>query len=140
MTAPSGIERLAGRLGIESGSRKLGRTTLLRFVLYYVVVIVVISCFIIVTDGMKALMTPVGRGAPNTGGSIAIESPEVMRSITTSLWAPLFHSLPPLAYGAAAVIGAFLLSVPIAFTYVRTRSRLKYDQSLVQTVIMLPVV
>ena len=33
-----------------------------------------------------------------------------------------------------------LLVVPIAFTYVRTRTRAKYDHSLVQTVIVLPIV
>src|SRR5207302_11013536 len=53
---------------------------------------------------------------------------------------PLFRALPPLGTGAAAVITAFLPSVPVAFTYVRTRNSLPYDQSLVQTVIMLPVV
>ena len=36
------------------------------------------------------------------------------------------------------MIGAIVLVVPIAFTYVRTRS--KFDHSLVQTVIVLPIV
>jgi hypothetical protein len=36
--------------------------------------------------------------------------------------------------------GALLLVLPIAFTYIRTRTRLKYDRSLVQTVVMLPIV
>src|SRR2546421_601371 len=66
MAMNSSIERLATRLGIGSGSRKVGRTTLLRLAIYY--------------------------------------------------------------------------AVPVAFTYVRTRNSLQYDQSLVQTVIMLPVV
>jgi hypothetical protein len=38
------------------------------------------------------------------------------------------------------MFGALLLVLPIAFVYVRTRTRLKYDHSLVQTVIMLPIV
>ena len=38
------------------------------------------------------------------------------------------------------MFGAFLLAVPIAFTYVRTRTRVKFDRSLIQTVIVLPVV
>jgi hypothetical protein len=38
------------------------------------------------------------------------------------------------------MIGALVLVVPIAFTYVRTRTRVKYDHSLVQTVIVLPIV
>jgi hypothetical protein len=36
--------------------------------------------------------------------------------------------------------GAFLLALPIAFVYVRTRTRQKYDQSLIPTVVMLPIV
>lgn len=38
------------------------------------------------------------------------------------------------------MIGALVLVVPIAFTYVRTRTRVKFDHSLVQTVIVLPIV
>jgi hypothetical protein len=38
------------------------------------------------------------------------------------------------------MFGAFLLAVPVAFTYVRTRTRVKFDRSLIQTVIVLPVV
>ncbi len=38
------------------------------------------------------------------------------------------------------MLGALLLVLPIAFVYVRTRTRLKYDHSLVQTVIVLPIV
>jgi len=38
------------------------------------------------------------------------------------------------------MVGALVLVVPIAFTYVRTRTRVKFDHSLVQTVIVLPIV
>jgi hypothetical protein len=38
------------------------------------------------------------------------------------------------------MIAAFLLVLPIAFVYVRTRTRVKFDHSLVQTVIVLPIV
>jgi Domain of unknown function (DUF4956) len=38
------------------------------------------------------------------------------------------------------MFGALLLVLPMAFVYVRTRTRLKYDHSLVQTVIVLPIV
>jgi hypothetical protein len=38
------------------------------------------------------------------------------------------------------MLGAIVLVVPIAFTYVRTRTRAKFDHSLVQTVIVLPIV
>jgi hypothetical protein len=38
------------------------------------------------------------------------------------------------------MIAAFLLVLPLAFVYVRTRTRVKFDHSLVQTVIVLPIV
>jgi hypothetical protein len=41
---------------------------------------------------------------------------------------------------AVQMLGAVLLVLPVAFVYVRTRTRTKYDHSLVQTVIMLPIV
>jgi hypothetical protein len=121
----SSIERLAERLGVESGGRKVGKTTLIRLTLYYLAVIVIVAGFIVLNGDMKAM--EVARTAnPN--------------DLSAGLLAPLFRSLPPLAMGASAVIAAFLLALPVAFVYVRTRNSLKYDQSLVQTVIMLPVV
>jgi hypothetical protein len=38
------------------------------------------------------------------------------------------------------MLGALVLAIPIAFTYVRTRTRIKYDHSLIQTIVMLPIV
>lgn len=136
----SSIEKLAARLGVESGGRKIGRTTLLRLTLYYVIVIAVIAWFIILTGDMKTMMETADGSRVLTDGLVQPETGGQLRQLTQGFWDPLFRSLPPLAYGAAAVIGSFLLSLPVAFTYVRTRNRLKYDQSLVQTVIMLPVV
>lgn len=124
MAEKSSIERLAERMGVESGGRKVGRTTMVRLSLYYLVVIVIIAGFIVLTGDLKA-MEALQSANPND---------------LASIFAPLFRSLPPLVTGAAAVIGAFLLALPVAFVYVRTRNSLRYDQSLVQTVIMLPVV
>lgn len=125
MNRKSSIERLAERLGVESGGRQVGRTTLIRLTLYYGIVILLVALFIVLTGGMKAMEAD--QAAPGT-------------DLGQHLLAPLFRTLPPLASGALAVIGAFLLALPVAFVYVRTRNSLKYDQSLVQTVIMLPVV
>lgn len=136
----SSIERLAAKLGVESGGRKIGRTTLLRLTLYYIIVIAVIAWFIILTGDMKTMMETGDASRVLTDGLVQPEAGTQLQQLTGGFWDPLFRSLPPLAYGAAAVIGSFLLSLPVAFTYVRTRNRLKYDQSLVQTVIMLPVV
>lgn len=138
MAFASSIERLAARLGVESGTRKIGRTTLLRLSLYYLVVIIIIAAFILVTGDMRPGFET--SGDPSRVLTDGLTSGEQLHQLTQGFWAPLFRTLPPLAYGAASVIGSFLLSLPVAFTYVRTRNRLKYDQSLVQTVIMLPVV
>ena len=127
MASDSSIERLAERLGIASGSRKIGRTTLIRLSIYYLVVLAIVAGFIILTDNFRALASPP-------------EGKSTLGDLTQGFWDPVFRSLPPLTTGAAAVLGSFLLALPVAFTYVRTRNSLKYDQSLVQTVIMLPVV
>ncbi|MEP7326967.1 MAG: hypothetical protein ABI836_13535, partial [Gemmatimonadota bacterium] len=138
MALASSIERLAARLGVESGTRKIGRTTLFRLTLYYLVVIIIIAAFILVTGDMRPGVAAGGDASRVLTDGLT--GTEQLHQLTRSFWDPLFRSLPPLAYGAASVIGSFLLSLPVAFTYVRTRNRLKYDQSLVQTVIMLPVV
>jgi len=142
MATNSSIERLATRLGIGSGFRRIGRTTLFRLTGYYVLVLAVIAGFIVFTDNMRGMHWLGSRGnAVFRAESPIASAPDTTASdLTQHLWDPLFRALPPLGTGAAAVISAFLLAVPIAFTYVRTRSSLKYDQSLVQTVIMLPVV
>ncbi len=142
MATNSSIERLATRLGIGSGFRRIGRTTLLRLTGYYVLVLALIAGFIVLTDNMRGMHRLGSRGNALFRAEAPIASaPDATASdLTQHLWDPLFRALPPLGTGAAAVISAFLLAVPIAFTYVRTRSSLKYDQSLVQTVIMLPVV
>jgi len=137
MASDSSIERLAERLGISSGSRKIGRTTLIRLSIYYVVVLAIIAGFIILTDNMRGVTAPDAKGFPPSasGGDAS-----ALGELTKGFWDPLFRSLPPLTTGAAAVLGSFLLALPVAFTYVRTRNSLKYDQAVVQTVIMLPVV
>src|SRR4051812_16489965 len=134
MTSNSGIERLAAQLGVKSGSRKIGRTTLVRLTLYYGAVLAIVALLLALTGDPKGFDPASGARRGETVEAAGVTHPG------QGFWDPLFRSLPPLGTGAAEVIGAFLLALPAAFTYVRTRSSLKYDQSLVQTVIMLPVV
>ena len=138
MATDSSIERLAGRLGVGGGSRKIGRTTLVRLSIYYAVVLAVVAALIVLTEDMKGgpLVGKLHHAADSAAPSA--DSASALRDL--GIWDPLFRSLPPLTTAAAAIFAAFLLAVPVAFTYVRTRNSLKYDQSLVQTVIMLPVV
>jgi len=140
MFTSSSIERLAARLGVESGFRRIGRTTLLRLTAYYVVVLALVAGFIILTDNMKGLPFSGPRGGAAMVSAPIASDAAPAAELTKGFFDPLFRSLPPLRTGAAAVIAAFLLALPVAFTYVRTRSSLHYDQSVVQTVIMLPVV
>jgi hypothetical protein len=138
MATDSSIERLAGRLGVGGGSRKIGRTTLVRLSIYYAVVLAVIAAFIVLTDDMKG--APLGGKLHPASGSPAPSTDSASALRDLGIWDPLLRSLPPLTTAAAAIFAAFLLALPVAFTYVRTRNSLKYDQSVVQTVIMLPVV
>ncbi|HYS11130.1 MAG TPA: DUF4956 domain-containing protein [Myxococcales bacterium] len=131
----SSIERLAVRLGVASGSRQIGRTTLVRLTSYYAVVLTLIAGIIVVTDNLKGMRTAGPRGIAPVS-----ETTDPAAELTRSFLEPLLRTLPPLRTGAAAVIAAFLLALPVAFTYVRTRSSLAYEQAVVQTVIMLPVV
>jgi len=121
---------LAARLGVASGSRKIGRTTLIRLTAYYAAVLVIVGAFILLTDNMRGTRF----GGPK---EMAADSEA---QLTSGFFQPIFRSLPPLGTGAAAGVASFLLALPVAFTYVRTRNSLKYDQAVAQTVIMLPVV
>jgi hypothetical protein len=138
MAIHSNLERLAARLGVETGSRRVGRTTLVRLSLYYFVTLLAVVGFILLTDNMKGALLAGHNGFVSDGAGALLDADPV--SDKHGFFAPLFRSVTPLLTGVAAVLSSFLLAVPVAFTYVRTRNSLKYDASLVQTVIMLPVV
>jgi hypothetical protein len=61
----------------------------------------------------------------------------VQRSIAR--WGPYFAERTPGA-AAVAMFGALALMCPVAYVYMRTKPKARYDASLVQTVIVLPVV
>lgn len=54
-------------------------------------------------------------------------------------WGPFFSSTGP-GGAAIAMLGALALVCPVAWMYMRTKPKARYDSSLVQTVIVLPVV
>lgn len=60
-------------------------------------------------------------------------------SQSISRWGPYFAEKTPGA-AAVAMLGALALMCPIAYVYMRTKPKARYDASLVQTVIVLPVV
>ncbi|HEV8265311.1 MAG TPA: DUF4956 domain-containing protein [Gemmatimonadales bacterium] len=54
-------------------------------------------------------------------------------------WGPALSARAP-AGAAVAMLGALALTCPVAWMYMRTKPKARYDASLVQTVIVLPIV
>ena len=108
--------------------REVGRVTIVRLAVYYVI-----------AGTLLLLMTA---AFPETS---VVPAPLAPPPNATLEWfrerLAVFPTGAP-RWGDALVqmFGALLLALPIAFVYVRTRTRVKYDRSLVQTVIVLPIV
>ena len=114
----------------RTAAREIGRLTVLRLTVYYVMVGILIMC-------LSALL-PQGSIGP-----IPAEPPADMQGAIE--WfkgqVAVFPKGAPVWLDALfQMIAAFLLVLPLAFVYVRTRTRIKFDHSLIQTVIMLPIV
>ena len=114
----------------RTAAREIGRLTVLRLTAYYVMVGILIMC-------LSALL-PQGSIGP-----IPAEPPADMQGAIE--WfkgqVAVFPKGAPVWLDALfQMIAAFLLVLPLAFVYVRTRTRVKFDHSLVQTVIVLPIV
>jgi Domain of unknown function (DUF4956) len=110
--------------------REIGRLTVLRLTVYYVVAGILITC-------LSALL-PQGSIGP-----VPAQPPADMQGAIE--WfkgqVAVFPKGAPVWLDALfQMIAAFLLVLPVAFVYVRTRTRVKFDHSLVQTVIVLPIV
>src|SRR4051794_1485354 len=112
--------------------REIGRHTLIRLLSYYVI-----------AGGLLLLLSAVlpQNAAPTVAPSAPM--PSTMGGMLD--WfrgeVALFPNGAPRWVDALfQMIGAVVLVIPLAFSYVRTRTRVKFDHSLVQTVIMLPVV
>jgi small basic protein len=112
-----------------AGSRRLGRHTIVRLTAYYLIAGAVL--FLLTALFPFAAMSPVDT-AP-TG---------MAQGLDWFRWqlAILPAGAPRWVDACVQMAAALLLVLPMAFTYVRTRTRLKYDHSLVQTVVVLPIV
>jgi hypothetical protein len=108
--------------------REVGRVTIVRLVVYYVLVgaalLLVTAAFPERPVAPEALAPPPNPTLEWFRERIAV-FPEGAPRWTDAL---------------VQMFGALLLAMPLAFVYVRTRTRVKYDRSLVQTVIVLPIV
>jgi hypothetical protein len=110
--------------------REIGRVTMIRLTLYY-----------LVAGAVLLLLTAVFPGEPlvPSGAPPPADPAGALEWARTELAA--FPSGSPRWVDALVqMLGALLLVLPIAFAYVRTRTRVKFDHSLVQTVIVLPIV
>jgi uncharacterized protein DUF4956 len=114
---------------VESGPRNLGSLTIVRLTAYYLVA----GATLLVLTALfpQHAMTPAGQ-AP-VGMSDALDWLR-WRIVLLPAGAPKWVD------ALVQMTGSLLLVLPLAFTYIRTRTRLKYDHSLVQTVVVLPIV
>ena len=110
--------------------REIGRLTVLRLTAYYAVVGVLLACLSALFP-QEAIRRSPSQPPPDMQGAIDWFRGQVA----------VFPTGAPVWLDALLqMIAAFLLVLPLAFVYVRTRTRIKFDHSLVQTVIVLPIV
>jgi lysylphosphatidylglycerol synthetase-like protein (DUF2156 family) len=125
MEMPSSVRELS-----RTAQREIGRVTLVRLTVYY---ICAGALLLLITGIFPQGAARPGQPAPPTdlGGALAWIRSELS----------LFPQGTPIWIDAVVqMVAATLLVLPIAFVYVRTRTRLKYDHSIIQTVIVLPLV
>jgi hypothetical protein len=118
--------------GARAAVREIGRHTLTRLIGYYIIA----GGLLLVVSGLVP-QNPAPHLAPQA------PMPATMGGMLDWLRGELAlfpDGAPRWVDALFQMLGAIVLVVPIAFTYVRTRTRAKYDHSLVQTVIVLPIV
>ena len=111
--------------------REIGRHTYRRLLAYYAVVGVVLLALTALFP--EAGVQPPAGAPPPTAPDAAVEWLRERAAVFPG-------GAPRWLDALVQMFGAFLLSIPVAFVYVRTRTRVKFDRSLVQTVIVLPVI
>jgi hypothetical protein len=111
-------------------AREIGRVTIIRLTAYYLVAGVLLVCLSALLP-QNAITPAMGQPPSDMHGALNwFRSQVAMFPTGTPRWLDALLQM----------VAAFLLVLPLAFVYVRTRTRLKFDHSLVQTVIVLPIV
>jgi Domain of unknown function (DUF4956) len=114
------------RTGRERGpARAVGAATVRRLVVYYAVVVALVT----VMD-LTVPLAPSGEGR-----MLAAWLEQLIFGTVTGL-----RIIPPWLDATLAMATAFVLTVPTVVVYVRTRTHEAYDESLVNTVLVLPSV
>lgn len=111
--------------------REIGRVTLTRLVVYYVVAGAIL--LLLTAAFPEQPVEPLPATTPPTEPQAVVEWFRQQVAIFPT-------GAPRWLDALVQIVGAVLLAVPIAFVYIRTRTRVKFDRSLIQTVIVLPVV
>ena len=111
-------------------ARGIGRLTLLRLTAYYATAGVLLLCLSALLPQEAIGPTPAEPPADMHGAIEWFRGQVAVFPTGSPLWLAALLQM----------ISAFLLVLPLAFVYVRTRTRIKFDHSLVQTVIVLPIV
>jgi hypothetical protein len=129
---------MAKKRSLASGQqlvREIGRVTLWRLTIYYLAAGTVLFLVTALFPERAVDATPAATPAttPPTAPSAALEFFRHEMAVFPT-------GAPRWLDALVQMFGAFLLAVPIAFVYVRTRTRVKFDRSLIQTLIVLPVV
>ena len=114
----------------RAAAREIGRVTVIRLTLYYLVAGVLLLCLSALLP-QDAIAPMPGQPPADMQGAIDWFRGQVAMFPTGA---------PRWLDALLQMIAAFLLVLPLAFVYVRTRTRVKFDRSLVQTVIVLPIV
>ncbi|MGH7580313.1 MAG: DUF4956 domain-containing protein [Gemmatimonadales bacterium] len=114
----------------RAAAREIGRLTVIRLALYYLMAGVLLACLSALLP-FEAIRPATSQPPADLYGAIEWFRGQVA----------MFPGGAPRWLDALfQMIAAFLLVLPLAFVYVRTRTRVKFDHSLVQTVIVLPIV
>jgi hypothetical protein len=114
----------------RAAAHEIGRLTVLRLTVYYVMVGILLLCLSALLPQEAIGPTPSQPPADMQGTIEWFKGQVAVFPRGAPLWLDALLQM----------IAAFLLVLPVAFVYVRTRTRIKFDHSLVQTVIVLPIV
>ena len=114
----------------RAAAREIGRVTVVRLTLYYLVAGVLLLCLSALLP-QDAIAPAASQPPADMHGALEwFRSQVAMFPTGTPRWLDALLQM----------VASFLLVLPLAFVYVRTRNRIKFDHSLVQTVIVLPIV
>ena len=114
----------------RAAAREVGRLTVLRLAVYYAMAGVLLLCLSALLPQAAIGPTPPQPPADMEGAIEWLKGQVALFPSGAPVWVDALLQM----------IAAFILVLPLAFVYVRTRTRIKFDHSLVQTVIVLPIV